>query len=416
MILRKFLTIFSLILCLNGEEIREILKRPINALKNSGDHVKCVNIESKSTSELLNFNENNLREHVESMECTLMNLNSPEDTYAALNILVMNSGNARVKSIKFHMSNVSSFDIGTFDIETLTYLQNLTAIDVGLRTLEPLFMLNIVKMTLINISRNQITRISCGTFNKMRIESLDLSENRIDHIDMFAFHNTQLDNLDLSGNRLTRLDFLSGLHRVNSLDLSGNLLDRVAVKLKTKLPIQRVSINANSHLTAFSCTSKSEIFELHLTNNGRLSSVKLNNCNVIRMLNVSGSSAPLHVHLNEQLETFIAKSTNLSYLKLPPNSTSSLKKLILSNAKLSRRTIENIMQIESLVKLDLSYNFMGSLEDPVSAIAKLKHLSKLNVKSTNITSFELSKLRDYFKSLGTLEADDDDDDDDGNQE
>lgn len=415
MILRKiFTSIFLFVLCVNCEEIREILKRPINALKISGDHVKCVNIESKSSRETINFNENNLREHVALVECTLVNLNSPEDTLAALNILVKNSGNARVKSIKFHMSNVSSFDIGTFDIDALTYLQNLTAIDVGLRTLEPLFMLNTVKMTLINISRNQITRISCGTFNKMRIESLDLSENRIDHIDMFAFHNSQFENLDLSGNRLTRLDFLSFLERVNSLDLSRNLLERVATKLKTKSPIERVSINANSHLTTFSCTSKSEIFELHLTNNELLSSVKLNNCNVIRTLNVSGSSAPLRVHLNEQLETFIAKNTNLSYLKLPPNSTS-LKQLILSNAKLSRRTIQNIMQIESLVKLDLSYNFMGSLEDPVSAIAKLKHLSKLNVKSTNITSFELSKLRDYFKSLGTLEADDDDDDD-GNQE
>lgn len=282
------------------------------------------------------------------MKCTLNNLNSSADVLAALNSMEYFNNN-RLDTIKFHNSDIPSLDIGTFVKRNLSHLQNLIARDIGLEKLETNFLHNFKKMGTLDFSRNRI-RIIDMLFNDMNIAFLDLSNNKICYIAKFAFHNSNIDHLNLRNNQISSVQFLG---------------------------------MKNSY-------------------------VNINYCN-IKSLDISRSAFLREVSLNGNIKTFIAERTTLREIYFPQNLT--LTTLLLSNTSISKSTIENIMQIESLERLDLSYNFMGSVNVSVSAILKLKHLSSLKVKSTNITSNELSKLRDNLKSLESLEVDDD-----GNQE
>ncbi|XP_064412909.1 tsukushi isoform X1 [Latimeria chalumnae] len=103
----------------------------------------------------------------------------------------------------------------------------------------------------LDLSYNQITKVSTSTFSKLRyLETLDLSHNSLEAIQDGSFSNLPLGDVDLSNNKLHdfNLDlFTSKGHRKPiNIDLSNNLVTTILRSLDKSIPnIQSLNLAGN---------------------------------------------------------------------------------------------------------------------------------------------------------------------------
>ncbi|XP_069496124.1 tsukushi isoform X2 [Ambystoma mexicanum] len=107
--------------------------------------------------------------------------------------------------------------------------------------------------TLVNLdlSYNQITKISSTTFSRLRyLESLDMSHNSLELLPDESFSNSALGDVDLSNNKLVEIKmevFTSrGQRKQMNVDLSNNHISSVLKSNERKLPnIQTLTLAGN---------------------------------------------------------------------------------------------------------------------------------------------------------------------------
>ncbi|CDW58415.1 Leucine Rich Repeat family protein [Trichuris trichiura] len=207
----------------------------------------------------------------------------------------------------------------------------------------------------VNLSRNGFTEANLLTFRGLR--NLDLSFNKLAKIPILP---SSLNFLNLSSNRvssLTRKD-LSGLTNLLVLDLSYNRL-------------VRVSGDAFAHLVAL----KSLL--LRGNNLGPVPEEAFRSLRMLAELDLSsnrishfGSSLPT----NCILESLDFSSNPLE--KTPRLRCVSLKRLLMSNTRLTYVQLESFRELPSLKELDVSYcsflqNFVGNVQKDVPSLEHL---------------------------------------------
>lgn len=103
----------------------------------------------------------------------------------------------------------------------------------------------------LNLSYNQIVKISSTTFSKLRyLESLDLSHNRLETLPDHSFFYSPLVELDLSSNKLVEVKigaFTSqSSGKAINIDLSNNLISALSKGLDNPLPnIRSLNLSGN---------------------------------------------------------------------------------------------------------------------------------------------------------------------------
>lgn len=103
----------------------------------------------------------------------------------------------------------------------------------------------------LDLSYNQITKISSTTFSKLRyLESLDMSHNSLEALPDESFCSSALGEVDLSNNKLAEIKmevFTSrGQRKPMNVDLSSNLISKVLQSDERNLPnIQSLSLSEN---------------------------------------------------------------------------------------------------------------------------------------------------------------------------
>lgn len=216
--------------------------------------------------------------------------------------------------------------------------------------------------------------------NKLQI--LDLSINEIEDIDRTAFYGLEnLKKLLLFDNRLQNLseDVFEDLTSLEEINLSSNQIRVLDDKLFENCKLLNyfyLNDNRIQHISDKSFSSIKEIKFLELSRN-ELSEL---------VLNISASA--LHADHNHLTSV---KLHSVGYLSFYNNSISSIViehetgviSLNISMNRLTKESLETIVEMNETQYLDLSFNKLGKLN--ISTFLNMPKLKVLNLQSTNLT-------------------------------
>lgn len=322
------------------------------------------------------------------LKCTFTNVNSIDQMTSAMRMKAVNPIN--VYSIAFNHSNLSSFPDRAFS--TYANLNILDGRNLDLSTISSNVFSGLKSISSIVLSLNNLTALSSKVFANQKFKLLDLSFNFISTIDETVFLGSEIDKIDLSFNKIKSTKFISSFKSFNYMQMNDNeieKLEKIEMGNSINLPVQlylipqHPSINLqNNKFQLFECFSSTPFALIDLTNNGKLSEVKLNDCEVNR-LDVSECYNLKSIKVTDNLSGLTVKNVKLDRIEFTEQN--SLDSLILVNNSLSSDVIESISKLENLTYLELSYNHIGPLN--ISTFAKLKKLQTLKLKATNISNF-----------------------------
>jgi len=342
-----------------------------------------------------------------------------------------------LKGLGISGCNIRSVSVETFanvsELENLDLsYNNLGSIDMNILKVLP-------KLSQLNLKRNQIIEIKPGTCEKISsLEYLDLAYNKIEHlkIDVFCGY-VYLKHIDLTANNLQLFppDTFVGLQNLQTLLLSRNFglqipTDRHFINSRSlksldisSCNILSVSVETFANVSALEWLDLSynnlksldlnilkvlpnlshlslesnEIYEIitgAFGNNSLLKHLDLDNKNTehlgkdvfyemvnLKYINLEGNKLQ-YLHLEKFLGLPILHSLLLSRnlgLLMPTDrhfiTSLSLKKLVISGCNISSVTFETFANVSKLEQLDLSYNYLNTIDiNILNALPKLSYL------------------------------------------
>lgn len=326
--------------------------------------------------------------------CSFENVKSSDDVVSLARVQKTSTVlSTRIVTIIFINSSLSQFPDKMF--ASYPNVKTLDASRLVLDELSPTAFFDVKFWDSMDLSSNNLKTLGARTFASMQIKNLDLSQNLIKTIDDKAFMNAEIEKINLSFNQIKSLQFLNSFTYFNLVQLTNNLLENFnGIELKKDGWTSRRGIfNEDPEYPKFflqknkmkkiDCSSSIRITSLGLEDNPTLTEINLNQC-AVDELDVSNCVNLKKVFINDNLIGFTAKNVKLNELDL--SQSKSLKSLSLANSSLSQKLTENIMKMENLTFLDLSYNYIGPLN--ISTFSKLKALEFLLLKSTNISNIQ----------------------------
>lgn len=324
-------------------------------------------------------------------KCSFANIRSIDDMDRARRTAISFRGNQIVSVLAFTNSSLSKLPDKMF--ESYSAIKTLEASSIGLGEISPTAFFDIKSWESIDLSSNQIRRLEARTFSTMQIMSLDLSTNLIESIDDTTFTGSSVQKINLAFNKMKSLQYLGAFTMFLSVEMNDNLIENFDLQAKKDVFKARSRFFEeaehpklflqNNKFTTFECKSSIKIKAIALQNNTLLTEVSLNECEVDE-IEVSDCTNLKKVSLNDNLLGFTAKNVNLRDADI--SQAKSLTTLSLANSTVSSGVLENILKMENLTYLDLSYIPIGPLN--VSTFAKLKSLEFLVLKATNISNIQ----------------------------
>lgn len=258
-------------------------------------------------------------------------------------------------------NNITELDAATFRDVSTVYLVDLSHNQI--LTIDKLAFLGAFSLSRLLLSHNKITTLHAEVFKCLtNLDQLYLDHNQIEFIDSNLFaENKQLSKLSMEYNRLSVFDttVFSSFHFIDELRLSGNQL---------------------THLN----TTTFQLTLLGVSNNN-LTELAVNRVQII-------------------------KAENNKINKMHIESMNTTRELLLANNNL--QNIDAIMELRSLEILDLSSNYIGSLN--ISTFMKLKNLTSLNLANTHLLNLnfgtfaaqtQLQSLDLSYNNLRTINLD-----------
>ncbi|MCJ8329673.1 MAG: leucine-rich repeat domain-containing protein [Lentisphaeria bacterium] len=206
------------------------------------------------------------------------------------------------------------------------------------------------------------------TGNLKNLLSLTIKNCALDKVPDFVFAHKQLKKLNLSFNNIKILDpRIKELSELKYLNLTSNALSKFPTLLSSMKSLETVIITHNK-ITELKLSAESSIKKLSLAANF-LSAISLENENLEQLI--------LHNNLITKLD--IKKSTGLKNLNLANNLL---------------KTFE-YGQFKQLRKLDLSSNYLSSVDDSIGSLTQLQKLSLAgnNLRSLNLYLVKCSTLK-----------------------
>jgi len=208
---------------------------------------------------------------------------------------------------------------------------------------------DIDKITHINLSSNNITKIKDGISNYKNLKKLNLSNN--DLVKIVKLDNLYITWLDLSNNNLESVDGLNNLPCLEHLNLSNNNLKSInGIEKLLDYKLKHLNVNSNDIESINFNVENSPITTLDASNND------------ISKINITGCAKFTHINL--------------------------------SNNKLEH--IGNIGDCMDLENLNLSKNDFDQIDSLIS-LTKIKSLKVLDLTENNISPTDIESLRNQFK-------------------
>jgi len=351
-----------------------------------------------------------------------------------------------VRQLVLDGNNIPFFEKDTFDSKGLDELESFGANFCNIKKIEVGAFNGLPKLTHLSMQSNEISEIIPGTFEKnCRLDFLHFANNRIEHLEADIFYGlVNLKYILLQGNNLKYLppDTFLRLPNLQVLYLSNNYglqipTDRHFIS-SPSLEYLNVSLCNIRSVSFETFANVSELVLLDLSYN-YLRSLDINILKVLpklSVLNLTGNEISEIIpgafemvsHLKDldlshnriehldfdvfyglvNLEYIFLQGNKLQYLHsdtfvgLPnlqklylfknyglqvPNGrqlfgSHSLKHLGLSGCNISSVSIETFANVRELEWLDLSYNYLSSLD--INILSELPNLSHLNLKRNEI--------------------------------
>lgn len=295
------------------------------------------------------------------------------------------------------------------ELVKLLELESLDANNAGVKSLEPLRMLN--KLTTLNVSDNNIRSLN-GIEGLDGLKVLKLSTTNVS--DLAAIKGlSKLSSIEASNTRIRSIDELIGLSDLRSLDVDGTAVNQAQVdKLLNANPSIKIRFQTQALKIWWSGLSPElqAMFRNNLTLSAEPSSTELHELASIKEVELSGALDPDDLSSFDQLfrlETLILSRTGLSSLDLLPN-VSTLKSLSITESPLSDPT--SILRFKKLSKLDISNTAVTDLR-PLVVLTDLKDLnfsgttirrlrgleSLLKLEKVDCSNTGVSRLDELFK-------------------
>lgn len=326
-----------------------------------------------------------------SRSCIYENLKSPDDVTKARESLTIS--NEDILEISFSQSRFSKFS------EKFTELNSdvkvIEASQLGIKEIETKAFNSIKTCELINLSKNEITKLASGTFADVKIVNLDLSYNQIEMIDEKTFDKAVIKSLNLVFNKLKTVDFLNSFKSFMIVELGDNLLENIKIHVNMNewiIPLsiayydhevnQKIFLQNNKFKT-FECDSNVALDIINIANNKDLTNFDLKDCEVDK-IDVTNCESLRKISLNEHVTGLTATNTKLNDVEF--SNATHLTSLLVANSSISRTALDNILKMENLTNLDLSFNNIGPVN--ITTFAKLKSLDSLHLRSTNISNIK----------------------------
>lgn len=256
----------------------------------------------------------------------------------------------------------------------------------------------------IDLSYNNLDRIPQNLFLVRYLKELNLSNNQLTFLDDKIKELIRLERLDASHNAISVLGRSFGLlGNLAHLDLSYNELDYIPSTINQLIELEHLSLAAN----------KIDTFKWSSLRLPMLKELYLNDNNLRKMrLDISYWSTLQKVNLN---------NCDLYYFRISkPERLRQLTELSMSNnpAIPWHRVVQQVIEIKSLKKLDISYNEIEDLPGHFTNLVFLRHLnisgnvaagnnlaellSKMALHTLELSSMDLSSVPDFLGKMSNL--------------
>ncbi len=278
----------------------------------------------------------------------------------------------------------------------LLNIESLDADNAGLKTLEPLKLLN--KLKSLNVSNNNIKSL-LGINELKELTSIKLNNTNVSDLSLLKTFG-KLELIEAENTKVREVGMLASLKNLNYLNVDGATIEKASVyTLLASNPSLKIRFQTGA-LTQW-WSSLSEDFKRFLGENRKLSASpspdELHELVGLKRIEINGAinSEELR-YFSEffQLETLMLTRTGLTSLdQLADNGT--LKSLSITETPLEGLT--SLLKFKDLTKLDISNTPINDLE-PLSSLIKLKEL--------NFSGTTVKRLRglDELKALEVVDC------------
>jgi Leucine-rich repeat (LRR) protein len=283
--------------------------------------------------------------------------------------------------ISFSNSKFSKFPSG--DFPKLHLITELEAVDVGLIEINQDDLKSFRNLKILDLSQNNIKMLGKSFLHHVpHLLLLNLNRNEITKIDPLAF-NKSSDNflcLDLSFNKLSEIsenlfDVVNSEH--HELLLQSNAIEKItpasdSIEIQRKFSVVNLSSNKLKSFV-YNCTSINTL----LLNENQLEDFEIGNCSV-NLLDLNDNNFT-SLKVSSVTELKISNNVNLQNLNLTLDGLTSLE------MKNLRKLVnyESLKIATKLTKLDAANSFLGSLK--IDTLADMTSLEFLNLSSTGLS-------------------------------
>ncbi len=282
------------------------------------------------------------------------------------------------------------------ELVRLLNIESLDADNAGLKTLEPLRLLN--KLRALNVSNNNIKSL-LGISELKNLTSIMLNNTNVSDLSILKTF-TKLERIEAENTKVREVSMLTSLKDMNYLNVDGATIDKASVyALLASNPSLKVRFQTGALNRWWS--SLSEDFKRFLGENMKLtakpSSDELHQLISLKQIEING---PLNseelIYFDEffQLESLVLVRTGLTDLDQLSESET-LKSLSITETPLDG--LISLLKFKSLTKLDISNTPINDLE-PLSSLTQLREL--------NFSGTTVKRLRglDELKALEVVDC------------
>jgi len=268
----------------------------------------------------------------------------------------------------------------------------------------------LVKLTSLNLSGNQLTALPTAIGQLTQLTSLDLSLNELTDLPAELWQLTQLTSLNLSYNRLTALPAAIGqLTQLISLILSGNQLTALPATIGQLTQLKSLNLSSNQlpELPA-EIGQLTQLTSLNLSSN-RLTALPatIGQLTQLTLLDLSLNeltAIPAKVGQLTQLKSLDLSYNSLTALPTAIGQLTQLASLDLSRNQLTALPAE-IGQLTQLTSLDLSRNQLTALPAEIGQLVRLESLivsSRDSLGNARTQQNTITKLPREMQNLRAL--------------
>lgn len=311
---------------------------------------------------------------------------------------------ASVKEIKFESSQLQSIPYSIFQ-----YLPELETIDftgIGLKEMKKEDFRFSTGLKTLNVSNNDLTQLGNMVFSNLKVlKVLNLSRNHIESFHDGAFEecSEELATIDLSHNKLITLkeDFLIDLQNTVTRFYIKMLLDFNEIsKIERTKSIYKIHYSVislkNNKLSDFDCNNY-KVDLLNLENNN-IDSFDGEKCDYESLL--IGGNHLKEITITNELKLLDASNNEIESVKFDSLNKSIIQSLNLSKNKIAENVLDQVKDMKSLIKLDLSDILIGPL--PIDSLANLLSLEELSLKNSGISNINFGTFS-HQKNLTRLD-------------